>query len=177
MLTSRLTLGCLTLFATVLAIACNPDQPPTAEPESVPNETVPVDSAATMPAETTVVDDTADRPLSRTGTFVSAEHETVGGVELIDDGTQRLLVFDETFSTSDGPDLVVVLHRSANVIAESTPPAYPLNEADYVVIAPLAATTGTQAYMVPAEINLAAFESVAVWCQEFNATFGAATLQ
>jgi hypothetical protein len=88
-----------------------------------------------------------------------------------------MLVFDEAFSTSDGPDLVVVLHRSANLVAESTPPAYPLNEADYVVIAPLTSTTGTQEYVIPAEIDLSAFESVAIWCQAFNATFGAATLQ
>lgn len=109
--------------------------------------------------------------------FASAEHETTGNVELTNQDGQTPLVFDETFATSDGPDLVVVLHRSANLIAESTPPAYPIEADDYVVIAPLTAIDGRQEYIVPAEIDLAEFESVAVWCQQFNATFGAAPLQ
>ncbi|MGD1929646.1 MAG: DM13 domain-containing protein [Leptolyngbyaceae cyanobacterium] len=171
MLTSRFTLGCVMLCATMLATACtaSPDASTTdsdAAPTTEPTQSA--DSATpTEPAE----------PVVRTGTFVSAEHDTTGGVELISDGGQQALRFDDSFSSSDGPDLVVVLHRSPDVLAATSPPAYPIDEADYVVIAPLAATTGAQDYVVPAEIDLESFASVAVWCQEFNATFGVATLQ
>ena len=165
MLTSRLTLGLLTLVATVLATACTPSTPVSTEPEPTPTASTQAEATPTTPA--TPEPETPD----------ATEHETLGRVDLVSDNGQSKLVFDEAFSTSDGPDLVVVLHRSANVVAESTPPAYPLNEADYVVIAPLSSITGTQEYVIPAEIDLSAFESVAIWCQAFNATFGAATLQ
>ncbi|MGF1460759.1 MAG: DM13 domain-containing protein [Leptolyngbyaceae cyanobacterium] len=137
----------------------------------MPDETA--ENADTTPPEP----ESAVTTVARTGTFASAEHETTGRAELVSTNGQQTLKFDGAFATSDGPDLVVVLHRSANVIGESTPPAYPLNEADYVVIAPLMAISGAQEYVVPAEIDLTEFESVAVWCQAFNATFGAATLQ
>ena len=173
MLTSRFTLGCLTLFATMLATACtaSPDVS-TTDSDSAPTteQTQSAEPAPTPPTE-------AAEPTVRTGTFVAAEHDTTGGVELISDGGQQTLRFDDSFASSDGPDLVVVLHRSPDVLAETSPPAYPIDEADYVVIAPLAATTGAQEYIVPAEIDLESFASVAVWCQEFNATFGVAALQ
>lgn len=182
MLVSRLTLSGLTLFATLLVTACTspsaaPPETETPATEAVETEadepTPSTEPAATEPAAT----QTPQSVVTRTGIFASAEHETTGNVTLTSDNGQQTLVFDGAFATSDGPDLVVVLHRSANVIAESEPPAYPLNEADYVVIAPLTSTTGTQEYVVPAEIDLSAFESVAIWCQAFNATFGAAPLQ
>lgn len=174
MLLSRFTLGCLTLLATALATACTAPSPETS-PESEAPSTETVEPSSVPETE---LEPTAEAAISnRTGTFVSAEHETTGGVTLSTTNGQSILVFDDAFSTSDGPDLVVVLHRSANVLQATTPPAYPLEEADYVVIAPLTTTNGTQEYPVPAEIDVSAFKSVAVWCQEFNATFGVAPLQ
>lgn len=178
MLVSRLTLSGLTLLTTLLVTACT--SPSAAPPEAEAPATETVDPTPTTEPTVTepAASSTAAPPaVNRTGAFATAEHETTGNVTLTSDNDQQTLIFDNTFATSDGPDLVVVLHRSANVIAESEPPAYPLNEADYVVIAPLTATTGTQEYVVPAEIDLSAFESVAIWCQAFNATFGAAPLQ
>ena len=175
---SRLSLTFLILATTVLATACNPSQTASTETDSATVDAAPTTEAA--PATDPTPEPTAapiEASITRTGAFASAEHETTGNVELTSQNGQATLVFDETFATSNGPDLVVVLHRSANLIAETTPPAYPLNEEDYVVIAPLTATNGRQEYAVPAEIDLTAFEAVAVWCQEFNATFGAAPLQ
>lgn len=179
MLISRLTLSSLALIVTVMAAACTSPSEPAAS-ENAPAQTAAVQSDNTEataapevpPSET---DETAE--IARTGSFESAEHPTAGGVELVSNGGQSVLRFDETFSSDSGPDLVVVLHQSANLLEETSPPAYPLNEEDYVVIAPLTSTTGAQEYVVPAEIDLSAFQSVAVWCQAFNATFGAASLQ
>ncbi len=184
MLIARLTLSGLTLLATLLVTACTSPSAAPPETESPAREAVEpaadeptpaTEPAATEPAANPT--EAAPSTVTRTGAFASAEHETTGNVTLTSDNGQQTLVFDNAFATSNGPDLVVVLHRSANVIAESEPPAYPLNEADYVVVAPLAATTGTQEYVVPTEIDLNTFESVAIWCQAFNATFGAAPLQ
>lgn len=114
----------------------------------------------------------------RSGTFVDGEHPTQGNVRIIKQNNQRLLELDKTFTTStSGPDLVVILHRLADVIGSTTPPAYPIKEGDYVLLAPLKSYNGTQSYLIPASLNLDDFKSAAIWCRRFNATFGAATLK
>lgn len=115
---------------------------------------------------------------TRSGTFVDGEHPTSGTATLVEKDGKRILELDEAFNTStSGPDLVVVLHRSPDVIGSTTPPAYPINEADYVIIAPLEKYSGAQSYEIPENINLDEFESAAIWCRRFNATFGSARLQ
>ena len=76
---------------------------------------------------------------------------------------------DGQFKTDAGPDLVVILHRSSA-------PALKLKAGDYLSLAPLRATTGSQRYAIPADVKLADYNAVAIWCRQFNATFGAATL-
>ncbi|MGB3308153.1 MAG: DM13 domain-containing protein [Nodosilinea sp.] len=176
MMIARLSLTVLMVAAALLA-ACNPSQTTSPETDAANVETAStVEEAPTTDSDSETTASATASSTTRQGVFASAEHETTGNVELISQDGQATLVFDENFATSNGPDLVVVLHRSADLITESTPPAYPINEEDYVVIAPLTATNGRQEYLVPAEIDLTAFESVAVWCQQFNATFGAAPL-
>lgn len=114
----------------------------------------------------------------RSGKFVDGEHSTQGNVRIIKQNNQRLLELDQTFTTStSGPDLVVILHRLADVIGTTTPPDFPIKEGDYVLLAPLKSYNGTQSYLIPANLNLDDFKSAAIWCRRFNATFGAATLK
>jgi Electron transfer DM13 len=44
-------------------------------------------------------------------------------------------------------------------------------------LAPLTNFTGAQRYPIPDDLNLAEFKSAAIWCRQFNATFGAAALK
>jgi Electron transfer DM13 len=114
----------------------------------------------------------------RSGEFVDGEHPTQGTVRIVEQNNQRLLELDQTFTTStSGPDLVVILHRLADVIGSTTPPAFPIKEGDYVLLAPLKSYSGAQSYLIPASLNLDEFKSAAIWCRRFNATFGAATLK
>lgn len=114
---------------------------------------------------------------TRSGAFVSGEHTTQGTARLVTQGDKSFLELDQAFKTSEmGPDLVVILHRSTNVIGTTNPPAYPLKEGDYVFLAPLQKFGGAQRYAIPATIKLADYNSVAIWCRRFNATFGAAKL-
>ncbi|MDG2992175.1 DM13 domain-containing protein [Candidatus Synechococcus calcipolaris G9] len=114
----------------------------------------------------------------RSGSFASGEHPTKGGAKIINQGGKRILELDQTFSTfSMGPDLVVILHRSENVLGSTKPPAYALKSGDYLILAPLKQFTGSQTYTIPDNVDLAAYPSVAIWCRKFNATFGAARLQ
>jgi hypothetical protein len=144
-------------------------------PESPAAQTVPASPAET--AQTAQTAETAETA-EKSGTFVAGEHPTEGTVRLVTRSGQTLIELGQDFETSDmGPDLVVILHRSDDVIGSTQPPAYALNEGDYVVIAPLQQFKGTQSYPIPDNINLADYQSAGIWCRKFNATFGAAVLR
>ncbi|NJL84850.1 MAG: DM13 domain-containing protein [Leptolyngbyaceae cyanobacterium SM1_1_3] len=137
----------------------------------------PPPTAASVPADTMSPESApaSGSAASRSGTFVAAEVETEGTAAIVTEAGQNYLELDQSFQTSDrGPDLVVILHRSDDVLGATEPPAYPLQEQDYVVLAPLEAFSGAQRYLIPAEVNLDDYKSAAIWCRQFNATFGVA---
>ncbi|NET11203.1 MAG: DM13 domain-containing protein [Symploca sp. SIO2B6] len=119
----------------------------------------------------------ATEKILSSGTFTSGEHSTKGTVTIMDDEGIPIIQFDEDFQTSAGPDLFVILHVNKDVLATTNPPAYSLKEGEYVAIAPLKATQGVQNYSLPAAIILENYQSVAIWCRQFNATFGTASIQ
>ncbi|MBD2347075.1 DM13 domain-containing protein [Anabaena subtropica] len=104
------------------------------------------------------------------GNFQAGEHPTQGQVTVVKEAETSYLEFDQNFKTDQGPDLYVILYRSAK------PPISGIQEKDYVSIARLQKTSGNQRYALPKNINLQEFKSVAIWCQKFNATFGYAVL-
>ncbi|UBF30044.1 DM13 domain-containing protein (plasmid) [Kovacikia minuta CCNUW1] len=144
------------------------ENPPSVAPSSVP-PTQPNSVAQTMtPAKATLV---------KSGRFASGEHPTQGMARIVSQNGKLFLELDQQFKTSNmGPDLVVILHRSGNVLGSTKPPAYPLKQGDYVFLAPLQKFSGEQRYAIPAGINLADYQSAVIWCRKFNATFGAAKL-
>lgn len=96
-------------------------------------------------------------------------HDTIGQVQIVTENGQRYLEFDRAFAVENGPDLKVVLHRQDSVGAS-------IEEGDYVAIAPLSSFNGTQRYLIPDNLDLDEYSSVAVWCEQFNVTFGYAPL-
>jgi hypothetical protein len=132
-------------------------------------------TAASISAPTAVAQ--TEETIEKTGTFVSGEHPTQGTVRLVVRADQASIELGSDFETSElGPDLVVILHRSDNVIGSTQPPAYPIQEGDYVVLAPLKQFKGAQSYVIPASVDLSNYRSAGIWCRQFNAMFGAATL-
>lgn len=113
--------------------------------------------------------------MKQVGDFVSGEHKTQGKVSITSNNGNSFLTLDKSFKTSNsGPDLVVILHRSDNVIGSTKPPSYSLKKGDYVILGRLQKFSGAQTYAIPNNINLANYKSAAIWCRRFNATFGAA---
>jgi hypothetical protein len=106
----------------------------------------------------------------KTGMFVAAEHPTQGMVRVINKNGKRYLQFDAAFKTDKGPDLHVILHRAATL------PKGGLKQNDYVILSRLQKVSGSQRYAIPQNLNLANYRSIAVWCRQFNATFGYAPL-
>ncbi|MBW4670169.1 MAG: DM13 domain-containing protein [Cyanomargarita calcarea GSE-NOS-MK-12-04C] len=114
---------------------------------------------------------------TKMGPFVSGEHPIQGTASITTKSGQSFLQLDKSFKTSNlGPDLVVILHRSDNVIGSTKPPSYPLKKGDYVMLGRLKKFSGAQSYAIPKNINLADYKSAVIWCRKFNATFGAANL-
>lgn len=140
--------------------------------------------AASTPTESTVPQSPSTQTqqptasaTQKSGRFVSGEHETMGTVRIVTVNGKQTLELDQSFKTStQGPDLFVILHRSDNVLRTTKPPAYPLKQQDYVVVSPLQKYSGAQQYTVPNTIQLADYKSVVIWCRSFNATFGVAKL-
>ncbi|MDJ0800916.1 MAG: DM13 domain-containing protein [Calothrix sp. MO_167.B12] len=118
----------------------------------------------------TIVSKPASSNASGSGIFQDREHPTKGTVKVITENGQSYLEFAANFQTDNGPDLFVILHR------EQTLPIYSIKETDYTSIAPLKKTSGTQRYAIPEGVDLKQFQSVAIWCRQFNATFGYAPL-
>ncbi|MDZ8051464.1 MAG: DM13 domain-containing protein [Aulosira sp. ZfuVER01] len=105
------------------------------------------------------------------GAFKAGEQPTQGKVKVVTEKGNLYLEFDQNFKTNQGPDLYVILYRSDN------PPISGIKEKDYLSIARLQKTSGTQRYALPEKVKLGEFKSVAIWCRKFNATFGYAPLE
>jgi Electron transfer DM13 len=149
--------------------------------DRVPAGSAASDSLMEIRPQTTQMS-TSDRPLQlaatiKSGQFVRAEQATRGGASIVTKNGRSFLQLDSAFKTSSqGPDLVVILHRSRNVLSTTQAPNYALKGGDYIVLSRLKKYSGAQSYAIPANINLANYRSAAIWCRKFNATFGVATL-
>ena len=102
-------------------------------------------------------------------TAIGKQQPTTGTVEIIQENGKKYLVLSSDFSTPNGPDVLVILHRDSKVETN-------IKEQDYISLAMLEKFSGEQRYLIPDNINLNEFKSVGIWCQEFNVTFAAAPL-
>ncbi|MEM9903599.1 MAG: DM13 domain-containing protein [Cyanobacteria bacterium P01_D01_bin.44] len=105
---------------------------------------------------------------AETGSFVTASSDTAGGVSIVEENGKRYLEFDETFSTEEGPDLFVLLHK------EATPQSYSSDQ--FVNLGDLQSISGSQRYEIPEDVSIDDFKSAVIWCREFNVTFGFAAI-
>ena len=103
------------------------------------------------------------------GSFVGVEHPTQGQVSIVEEDGVKYLQLGEDFQSDSGPDLKVILHQSATVDAK-------VQEGEYLNLGELQAVSGSQRYQIPNDADLSQYQSVVIWCEEFNATFGYATL-
>ena len=105
------------------------------------------------------------------GQFVTVEqnHPTLGTAEIVQTGDQRTLTFSADFETADGPAVEVVLYRGDQAPVN-------LAEGSYYSLAVLQSFDGGQTYNIPAEVNVAEYGAIAIWCREFNVTFGYADI-
>ena len=108
------------------------------------------------------------------GQFVSQEHETAGTATVyrLPDG-QRVLRLS-SFTTSNGPDVHVWL--SDQSVRPGEEGWYAFDDGRHIDLGVLKGNIGDQNYVIPADVDLGAFQSVSIWCERFSVSFGAAGL-
>lgn len=106
---------------------------------------------------------------TNSGNFVAVEHPTQGQVSIVEEDGKRYIEFSEDFATDPGPALRVILHTGEMVELQ-------IEEGDYTSLGVLQAVNGSQRYAIPEDVDLEQYNSVAIWCEQFNATFGYAPL-
>ncbi|WP_327418631.1 DM13 domain-containing protein [Streptomyces sp. NBC_01233] len=108
------------------------------------------------------------------GVLISHEHTTTGTAKLIrlPDGSRTLRL--ENLDTSNGPDLRVWLTDAP--VKEGTAGWTVFDDGKHVSLGKLKGNKGDQNYEIPADVNLADYSSVTIWCDRFDVSFGAAAL-
>ncbi len=113
----------------------------------------------------------SDSTVLSMGTFHPVAHETRGTATIyrLPDG-RRVLRFSD-FETSNGPDVQVYLVAADDASDNDT-----VKQAGFVHVAALKGNVGDQNYDLPADVDLARYRSVTIWCRRFGVNFGTAAL-
>ena len=119
--------------------------------------------------ETLVADDTA--ALLAQGAFVSLDHPTTGRVRVLDVGDRRRLLRLDDLDTTNGPALRVYLSTTPADGEEAT------FDDHFVDLGELRGNRGDLTYPLPRDVDLGDYASVVIWCERFDAAFGAADLE
>lgn len=105
------------------------------------------------------------------GTFTDADsfHKGSGLARVARDGGERLLRLEE-FRVTNGPDLYVYLaaHRQPRSRADV--------DEGFLNLGRLKGNIGAQTYAIPADIDLARYRSVVIYCRAFHVVFSTASL-
>jgi hypothetical protein len=109
-----------------------------------------------------------------TGRFVGEAHKTSGRATIFKqaDGARLLRLTD--FSTSNGPQLHVLLVDEQNPASSKD---FSLTAVKNVDLGDLKGNQGDQSYQFGGDVNLEEFNTVTIYCERFHANFGSATLQ
>ena len=109
-----------------------------------------------------------------TGKLEGKIHQTSGRATVYKDkdGKEYLRLSD--FTTSNGPDVHVVLVRAEDKALEQE---IVKGDLEHVELGSLKGNQGDQNYDLPASVDLNQYQAVAVYCERFHAIFGVARLE
>ena len=109
-----------------------------------------------------------------TGTFHGKVHHTSGRATIYKQADGRLVLRLTNFKTSNGPDVHVVLIAAKDADDDAN---FLKNSTEKLELGALKGNQGDQNYDIPAGTDLNKFQTVSIYCERFNANFGAAPLQ
>lgn len=109
-----------------------------------------------------------------TGTFHGKVHQTSGRATIYQETDGKLVLRLTNFKTSNGPDVHVILVAAKDADDDAN---FLKSDTARVELGKLKGNEGDQNYEIPAGTDLAKFQTVSIYCERFNANFGAAPLE
>jgi Electron transfer DM13 len=109
-----------------------------------------------------------------TGTFHGKVHSTSGRATVYREADGQLVLRLTNFKTSNGPDVHVVLIAAKNAEDDAN---FLKSGTERVELGKLKGNEGDQNYAIPSNTDLNKFQTVSIYCERFNANFGAAPLE
>ena len=107
--------------------------------------------------------------LMKSGMFERVNYMTDGSVTLQEQDGKTFVVFEDDFSTPNGPDLVVYLTKNSE-------PTERNDVSEGQELGELKSTVGKQVYEIPAGVDVNDFSSVTIHCRAFNVPWSYARL-
>ena len=109
-----------------------------------------------------------------TGLLMGRAHPTSGRASIyqVGDGKRDLRLTE--FTTSNGPDVHVLLAQSTD---RDLTKEFVKGDLDSVELGLLKANQGDQNYDLPDSVDLQKYDSVVIYCERFHAVFGVAQLE
>lgn len=109
-----------------------------------------------------------------TGRLEGKIHPTSGRATIFKSAEGKQYLRLTNFTTSNGPDLHVVLVRAEDKALEQE---IVKGELDHVELGALKGNQGDQNYDLPGNADLNQYQAVAIYCERFHAIFGVARLE
>jgi hypothetical protein len=109
-----------------------------------------------------------------TGTFHGKVHSTSGRATIYREQDGKLILRLTNFKTSNGPDVHVILIAAMDADDDAN---FLKGNTERVELGSLKGNEGDQNYEIPSGTDLSKFQTVSIYCERFNANFGAAPLE
>ena len=109
-----------------------------------------------------------------TGTFHGKVHQTSGRATIFQEPDGKLVLRLTNFKTSNGPDVHVIFIAAKDADDDAN---FLKSNVERVELGKLKGNEGDQNYQIPAGTDLSKFQTVSIYCERFNANFGAAPLE
>jgi pentapeptide MXKDX repeat protein len=109
-----------------------------------------------------------------TGKFHGQVHATSGRATVYQGEDGKLVLRLPNFKTSNGPDVHVILVATKDAMDDAN---FLKDNTEKVELGKLKGNEGDQNYEIPAGTDLTKFRTVSIYCERFNANFGAAPLE
>jgi hypothetical protein len=109
-----------------------------------------------------------------TGSFHGKVHQTSGRATIYQEASGKLVLRLTNFKTSNGPDVHVILIAAKDADDDAN---FLKTDTERVELGKLKGNEGDQNYEIPTGTDLSKFQTVSIYCERFNANFGAAPLE
>jgi hypothetical protein len=106
------------------------------------------------------------------GSFRGIAHETKGTASIYQLPEGRKVLRFSNFETSNGPDVHVYLVAAPDAQDNDT-----VKNAGFIDLGSIKGNIGDQNYDLPADVDLAKYRAVTVWCKRFGVNFATAPIE